>query len=74
VAGSVGDEARTARVEEDTKLSTDARIALAFRLGQRDLVTYATANGLTLKQAYRALRRAASAGRTPSKVMDDLNR
>lgn len=74
MSGSVGDQTRDARVAEELAATSAARVELALRLGREDRVTYAIANGLSLREADRRLRRFAAAGRAPSRVMDDLNR
>jgi hypothetical protein len=52
----------------EADLDPSERVALAFALGERDLRVYAAAQGLTLREAWRRLRRANQAGRTPSRA------
>jgi len=64
------DAERRAREAEATPAQ---RVALALELGQRDLRRFAIANGMTLAEAHRELRRRSQDGRTPSKLMQELN-
>jgi endonuclease V-like protein UPF0215 family len=47
-------------------MSVTERVALALRLGDRDVRLYAAANGLSEDQARRILRRNSQIGRRPS--------
>ena len=60
---------RTSRLAREAALTPEERVALAFELGRRDLVRFAEAHGLSLREAHRQLRANRQAGRTPSRVM-----
>jgi hypothetical protein len=64
------DRARRAREADATPAQ---RVALALALGQRDLRRFAAAQGLSMEEARRELRRSSQHGRTPSKVMQEAN-
>lgn len=67
---TLGKQLRDARLEREARATPEERVRLALALGARDLRTFASARGITPREAYRALRRAAQAGRTPSGVME----
>ena len=50
-------------------MTPDERVQEALALGQRDIATYAAANGVDRQEARRQLERAAQAGRRYSRVM-----
>ena len=52
---NVAEEARRARIERDLAMTAAERVALAFDLGERDLVVFMTANGVSREEALRIL-------------------
>ena len=69
----LADELAAEQRAVELRLTPGERVALALALGERDLRAYASARGLSLGEAHRALRRAAQRGRTPSRAMRDLD-
>ncbi|MCA9490128.1 MAG: hypothetical protein H6738_24645 [Alphaproteobacteria bacterium] len=54
------------RREREASLEAGERVALALALGARDLLLYASAHGISPREARIRLRRLAQRGRTPS--------
>lgn len=67
---ALADQLRDARLAREASMSPGARVRLAILLGQRDLRAFASAQGLTLREAWLRLRRAEQDGRVPSGAMD----
>lgn len=65
MAEALRDEVR----ERFLRMSLDERIEEMLRLGWAAVETYASAHGLTREEAVREMKRAAQAGRAPSKAM-----
>lgn len=63
---SVADDLREADLREQQKMTPGERVALALRLGERDLRLYMAANNVDRETAREALRRAGAAGRRRS--------
>jgi hypothetical protein len=63
---SVADELRDRSRREVEQMSPAERVALALRLGERDLDLFSRAQGLTREEARRQLRAQRQKGRTPS--------
>lgn len=57
---------REGRRSREAKTTPGEQVQLALLLGERDLRAFASAQGLSLREAHRRLRRAAQAGRVPS--------
>ncbi len=51
-------------------MGSEARLALAFRLGDEDLETYRAASGVSREQALRTLRSRRQVGRQPCSFLD----
>jgi hypothetical protein len=68
---SVADDLRDEQMREMLKLTAEERMELALRLGQRAIEVYMAANQVDRPTAIAALRRAANAGRVPSKCHDE---
>lgn len=69
---SVADDLRQRDRDAVLKLSPGERIALALRLGERDLELFCRAQGLDRETAVRVLRRRRQAGRRPSRCMTEI--
>lgn len=69
--GSVADDLRRQDRERVAALSPEARIHLAFELGERDLTLFCAAQGLEKAEAIREIRRRRQVGRLPSAVMTE---
>jgi hypothetical protein len=63
---SVADDVRRRTRDQVLALSPEARIELAFALGEQDLVLFMRATGLARDAALRRLRSSRQRGRTPS--------
>lgn len=68
--GSVADEVRQLQRQELAELTPAERVALALRLGRRDVEIFAATQGLGIEEARRLLRRRGQRGRRPSPCMD----
>jgi hypothetical protein len=69
---SVLDDLRRESREADLRMTPAERVALAFRLGRRDLALFAAAEGLSLGEARRRLERARQAGRRRCRCIEEL--
>ena len=69
---SVADDLRQKDRAAVLKLTPEERIALALRLGERDLEIFCRAQGLDRKEAIRVLQRRRQAGRRPSRCMTEI--
>jgi hypothetical protein len=69
---AVAEEARAAQRAREARMTPTARVRLALALGARDLRVFAAARGVSIAQAWKALRDAKQVGRTPSAVMERL--
>ncbi|MEQ1568793.1 MAG: hypothetical protein ABMA64_24360 [Myxococcota bacterium] len=65
----LGEQLRLERTRRELEMSPGDRVCLALQLGARDLRAFASANGLSMREAYRELRRVEQRGRTPSPVL-----
>lgn len=63
---SVADELVLEERNATLALSVSERVALALRLGEQAIATYASANGVSRDEARRILRRNNQIGRRPS--------
>jgi len=68
---SVADDLREEQRREIQALTADERIALAFRLGERDLEFFMAANQVDRNTAIAHFRRAGAAGRIRSVCNDE---
>jgi hypothetical protein len=71
---SVAVESLAERRERVARLTIDERVALALALGRRDLEIYATAKGLDVPTARRAVQRRRQLRRRTSGCMDAMVR
>lgn len=67
---SVADGVRQRQRQELARLTPAERVALALRLGRRDVETFAATQGLRIEEARKVLRRRGQRGRRPSRCMD----
>jgi hypothetical protein len=67
---SVADDLRRQQRQDLASLTPAERVALALRLGRRDVETFAATQGLTTKEAEQRLRSRRQRGRRPSRCMD----
>jgi hypothetical protein len=67
---SVADDLRHRQRQELAALTPAERVALALRLGRRDVETFAATQGLAVEDARRLLRSRGQRGRRPSRCMD----
>ncbi|HET9766639.1 MAG TPA: hypothetical protein VFS60_07320 [Thermoanaerobaculia bacterium] len=67
---SVADDLRHEQRQELAALTPAERVALALRLGRRDVETFAATQGLAVEDARRLLRSRAQRGRRASRCMD----
>jgi hypothetical protein len=63
---SVAEDLRVDQLAHERRMSPGERVALALRLGLRDVETHAKSQGMTRRDAALALRRERNAGRRPS--------
>jgi hypothetical protein len=68
---SVADDLREEQRQEVQALTADERVALAFRLGERDLEYFMAANHVDRDTAMAHFRRAGAAGRIRSVCNDE---
>lgn len=68
---SVADDLRDQDLRQVQTLTADERVALAFRLGERDLELFMATNQVDRKTAMASLRRAGAAGRIRSVCNDE---
>jgi hypothetical protein len=67
---SVADDLRGESIREAAKLTPLERIALALRLGERDIALYRAVHGVGDEEARKAFARARAVGRKPSMSND----
>ncbi|HEV8241659.1 MAG TPA: hypothetical protein VGS57_20010 [Thermoanaerobaculia bacterium] len=67
---SVAEEVRQLQRQELARLTPAERVALALRLGRRDVETFAATQGVGIEEARLLLRRREQRGRRPSRCMD----
>jgi hypothetical protein len=70
---SVIDEFRKRDLEILAVLTVAERVSLALSLGERDIETYARANGITAQAARRALQKSRTLGRRASRSADSID-
>ena len=68
---SVADDLREQQLRDMQALTADQRVALAFRLGERDLELFMAANHVDRDTAIAQFRRAGAAGRIRSVCNDE---
>lgn len=68
---SVADDLREQDLRQLQMLTAEERVALAFRLGERDLELFMATNQVDRKTAMRHFRRAGAAGRIRSVCNDE---
>ena len=68
---SVADDLRREQRQELSRLTPAERVALALRLGRRDVETFAATQGMTLEEARARLRQRGQRGRRASRCMSD---
>ena len=66
---SVADNLRHERQQELLRLTPAERVALALRLGRRDVETFAATQGVTFEEARALLRQRGQRGRRKSRCM-----
>ncbi len=66
---SVADDLRREQRRELWRLTPAERVALALRLGRRDVETFAATQGVTLEEARGVLRQRGQRGRRTSRCM-----